>query len=79
MADGRRAMLGSINLDRGAFDLRREMGIVFTDEAVLRRILQRFHRDWQDAKHYEAPDPLAPLLPPEDNPRPTTPSVPTRP
>ena len=68
IADGKRGMLGSMNIDRSAYDLRREMGIVFTDEAVLHRLRERFHRDWKEAKHYDPPDPLAPEPPPEADP-----------
>jgi phosphatidylserine/phosphatidylglycerophosphate/cardiolipin synthase-like enzyme len=67
IADGQRAMLGSMNIDRSAFDLRRELGVVFSDEGVLQTLLRQFHRDWKAAKHYDPPDPLAPPQPEEDD------------
>jgi cardiolipin synthase len=63
LADGERGMLGSMNIDRSAYDLRRELGVVLTDQNVLHRLRQQFHQDWDDAKPYEAPDPLVPEEP----------------
>ena len=38
LADGKRALLGSMNIDRSAFDLRRELGIRFDDEPIVERL-----------------------------------------
>ena len=57
LADGR-AMLGSMNIDRDAYDIRRELGIVFDDKAAIATLEKRFADDWHEAKSYEAPDPM---------------------
>jgi cardiolipin synthase A/B len=58
LADARRALLGSMNIDRSAFDLRRELGINFDDEPVIARLTQVFARKWDASHRYEIPDPL---------------------
>ena len=58
-ADGERAMIGSMNIDRSAFDLRRELGVVFDDRAAVAQLKRQFHQDWADGKRYDAPDPMA--------------------
>ena len=58
LADGKRAMLGSMNIDRDAYDIRRELGIVFDDKAAVTKLGERFAGDWHEAKSYEAPDPM---------------------
>lgn len=58
LADGARAMLGSMNIDRDAYDIRRELGIVFDDKAAIATLEARFAADWHEAKSYEAPDPM---------------------
>ena len=64
LADGERALVGSQNIDRSAFDLRRELGVVVRDHHAVARLRRRFDADWQEAHHYEAPDPHA--APPPD-------------
>ena len=58
IADGARALIGSMNIDRSAFDLRRELGIIVDDGAVVKRLVEVFERDWDDAHRWDAPDPL---------------------
>jgi phosphatidylserine/phosphatidylglycerophosphate/cardiolipin synthase-like enzyme len=58
IADGRRAQVGSMNIDRSAFDLRRELGVVIADHAAVRQLERVFEADWQDSHRYEPPDPL---------------------
>ncbi len=58
VADGERALIGSMNIDRSAFDLRREMGAVFDDAAAVQKLDKQFDHDWQDAKSYDPPDPF---------------------
>ena len=58
LADGARALISSFNLDRSAFDLRRELGIVVEERTVTGRLAQIFQRDWELAKPYRVPDPL---------------------
>src|SRR5262249_15036063 len=58
LADGARALLGSMNIDRSAFDLRRELGIVVDAAPVVERLLATFEHDWHKGEHYRPPDPL---------------------
>jgi cardiolipin synthase A/B len=60
IVDGERALLGSMNIDRSAFDARRELGITITDPSVVARLRETFDTDWELSHHYEAPDPLEP-------------------
>jgi phosphatidylserine/phosphatidylglycerophosphate/cardiolipin synthase-like enzyme len=60
LVDGKRALVGSMNIDRSAFDLRRELGVVTEDGHVIKALRKVFDRDWHEAKLYEAPDPLKP-------------------
>ncbi len=58
IVDGERVLVGSMNIDRSAFDLRRELGIMTDDPVVVRRLKDVFKSDWLIAHHYDAPDPL---------------------
>jgi len=58
IADGARALIGSMNIDRSAFDLRRELGIVVDDAPIVDRLVEVFERDWDGSHRWEAPDPL---------------------
>ena len=58
VADGERAMVGSMNIDAQAFDRRRELGVLFDDANAVRHLRQQFERDWQEATHYRPEDPL---------------------
>ena len=58
IVDNKRALVGSMNIDRSAFDLRRELGITIDDSAVVRRLREVFKSDWALSEHYEPPDPL---------------------
>ncbi len=60
IADGERAQVGSMNIDRSAFDLRRELGVVSGDGHIIKGLTKVFERDWRESKPYEAPDPLQP-------------------
>ncbi|BAX91226.1 phospholipase D-like domain-containing protein [Mycobacterium shigaense] len=60
MVDNQHALLGSMNIDRSAFDLRRELGMTITDPTVLRRLRETFDADWELSQHYDPPDPLEP-------------------
>lgn len=60
LADSRRAIVGSMNLDRSAFDLRRELGIVLEEPGAVRQLEEVFALDWDASSHYETPDPLDP-------------------
>ena len=58
VADERHALVGSMNIDRRSFDLRRELGIRLEDKAIVDRLNQVFEHDWQKAEPYTPPDPL---------------------
>lgn len=60
MVDGEHALVGSMNIDRSAFDLRRELGLTITDGAIITRLAATFEEDWSLSHHYDPPDPLDP-------------------
>jgi len=60
IADDARALVGSMNIDRSAFDLRRELGIAILQQDVVARLKTVFDEDWHLSHHYDAPDPLDP-------------------
>ncbi len=62
LVDGAYAQTGSMNIDRSAFDLRRELGIESDAPDVVGRLKATFQADWDQAKKYRAPDPLDPSL-----------------
>lgn len=67
VVDSKRALLGSMNLDRSAFDLRRELGITIQEHDVVSKLMETFHYDWEESHHYDAPDPLDPEQHHEDD------------
>lgn len=60
IVDDDRALVGSMNIDRSAFDLRRELGITISDPAVVARLKEVFDADWALSHQYSPPDPLDP-------------------
>lgn len=60
IVDDTRALVGSMNIDRSAFDLRRELGIETSDPEIVGRLKAVFQSDWDSSHHYEPPDPLKP-------------------
>ncbi|MBM6596410.1 phospholipase D-like domain-containing protein [Microvirga pudoricolor] len=58
VADGKRAFLGSQNLDQPAFDLRREVGVLLHEAKTIQDVLEVFETDWRQSVRYEAPYPL---------------------
>jgi len=56
--DRARALVGSMNIDRSAFDLRRELGLVFSAPEAIERLRAVFRADWDGSHHYDPPDPL---------------------
>ena len=62
LVDDHYAQTGSMNIDRSAFDLRRELGIESDAPDVVKRLRQTFESDWDQASPYRAPDPLDPSL-----------------
>jgi cardiolipin synthase len=65
--DNEQALVGSMNIDRSAFDLRRELGITITDPPVVARLKAVFDSDWELSHQYEPPDPLDPSQHIEDD------------
>ncbi|MCP9775890.1 phospholipase D-like domain-containing protein [Cyanobium sp. WAJ14-Wanaka] len=62
LVDGIYAQTGSMNIDRSAFDVRRELGIESDAPEVVQRLREIFEADWDQSKKYQAPDPLDPTL-----------------
>jgi cardiolipin synthase len=60
VADNSHALVGSMNIDRSAFDLRRELGTTIRDEAIVKRLTKVFESDWDLSHSYDPPDPLDP-------------------
>jgi len=60
IADEDRALLGSMNIHRDAFDRRRELGILLSPGPVVERVRLLFAGDWEHSHDYEPPDPLKP-------------------
>ena len=60
LVDDHYAQTGSMNIDRSAFDVRRELGIESDAPDVVERLRQTFESDWDQASPYLAPDPLDP-------------------
>lgn len=58
VADRERALVGSMNIDRSAFDLRRELGVMVDDPVIVDRLNEVFRADWDSSHRYHAPDPL---------------------
>jgi phosphatidylserine/phosphatidylglycerophosphate/cardiolipin synthase-like enzyme len=58
IVDDAHALVGSMNIDRSAFDLRRELGIMTDDPGVVGRLKEVFTSDWDTSHAYDAPDPL---------------------
>ena len=56
LADGKRAVIGSINLAPGSFDSRRELAIVTEDHAVIRRLNETVEKDWGNSKSLDLSD-----------------------
>jgi cardiolipin synthase len=62
LVDGTYAQTGSMNIDRSAFDLRRELGIESDAPEVVARLKATFAADWALAHPYDPPDPLDPTF-----------------
>lgn len=58
IADGKRVLVGSMNIDHRSFDARRELGIVVDDDAIVERLSAIYAHDWNESESYEPPDPL---------------------
>ncbi len=67
IVDREHVLVGSMNIDRSAFDLRRELGITVNNADVVGRLLETFETDWDLSHHYDPPDPLNPAEHHEDD------------
>jgi cardiolipin synthase A/B len=56
LADGARAIIGSINLAPGSFDSRRELAIEVKDPHILRRLNEVVERDWEKSHPIDLTD-----------------------
>src|SRR5580704_17472015 len=56
LADGLRAIIGSINLSPGSFDSRRELSIEVTDDNVIDRLQKIVHHDWKNSHALDLSD-----------------------
>jgi phosphatidylserine/phosphatidylglycerophosphate/cardiolipin synthase-like enzyme len=56
LADGKRAIVGSINLSPGSFDSRRELAIEVADPHVVKRLHQVAHHDWKHSHRLDLTD-----------------------
>jgi phosphatidylserine/phosphatidylglycerophosphate/cardiolipin synthase-like enzyme len=56
VADGERAILGSINLSPGTFESRRELAIETRDEVILKRLTHLMHHDWKHSEPLDLTD-----------------------
>jgi phosphatidylserine/phosphatidylglycerophosphate/cardiolipin synthase-like enzyme len=61
LADGRQALMGSMNLCRDSFEYRREIGITLKKGAALERFRAVFEHDWAAARPWDIPDALTAL------------------
>jgi cardiolipin synthase A/B len=56
LADGERAIIGSINLAPGSFDSRRELAIEVDDKHIVDRLLEVVKHDWKKARALDLTD-----------------------
>ncbi len=56
LADGCRAIIGSINLSPGSFDHRRELAIEVHDTDVIERLEKIAHHDWENSHTLDLSD-----------------------
>jgi cardiolipin synthase A/B len=56
LADGLKAIVGSINLTPGSFDSRRELAIEVHDDEVVDRLHEVVHQDWENSRPLDLSD-----------------------
>jgi cardiolipin synthase A/B len=56
LADGLKAIVGSINLTPGSFDSRRELAIEVHDDEVVDRLHDIVHQDWENSRPLDLTD-----------------------
>jgi phosphatidylserine/phosphatidylglycerophosphate/cardiolipin synthase-like enzyme len=56
LADGKRAIVGSMNIAPGSFDSRRELAIEIEDKPLVKRLRRTFQQDWDNSKPIDLSD-----------------------
>jgi cardiolipin synthase A/B len=56
LADGSRAIIGSINLSAGSFDKRRELAIEVEDDPIMDRLQRTAREDWKNSSPLDVSD-----------------------
>ncbi len=56
LADGKRAIVGSMNIAPGSFDSRRELAIEIDDKHIVKRLRKVFEEDWKNSKAIDLSD-----------------------
>ncbi len=56
LADGKRAIIGSVNLSPGSFDRRRELAIEVKDAGIMKRLLKVEKQDWKNSRPLDLTD-----------------------
>jgi cardiolipin synthase len=56
LADGERAIVGSLNIAPGSFDDRRELAIEVNDHHIVRRLEKTFEHDWENSHSIDLTD-----------------------
>ena len=56
LADGSRAIIGSINLAPGSFDSRRELAIEVHQDEIVERLQKIAHHDWKHSHPLDLTD-----------------------
>jgi phosphatidylserine/phosphatidylglycerophosphate/cardiolipin synthase-like enzyme len=56
LADGARAIVGSMNIAPGSFDSRRELAIEIEDKRLVRRLKKTFETDWENSRPIDLSD-----------------------
>jgi cardiolipin synthase A/B len=56
LADGERAIVGSMNFSPGSFDERRELAIELSDKRIVKRLRHVFARDWRNSHRIDLTD-----------------------
>ena len=56
LADGKRAIVGSMNIAPGSFDSRRELAIEIEDKHIVKRLKKTFEGDWNNSRAIDLSD-----------------------
>ena len=56
LCDGKRAIVGSMNIAPGSFDSRRELAIEIEDRHLVRRLQKTFQEDWKNSRPIDLSD-----------------------